>query len=159
MKKKYVVIMLAVAVILVLSRGLTKSEQSHEKNNSDLPKNMVIQPGNGIASGVSMLDGAMPLRYAFSDDGRRLIAGAGERSAFYNIGQIKRVDLRFEQSEWWNMLTANYSSRTEIPASMIYDGTALQHNVGVRFKGNTSYSRNRTEKKSFAVSVDFENDS
>ena len=131
-------------------------EQTQENVIGD--RNLVVQPGNGIASGVSTLNGEMPLRYAISEDGRRLIVGAGQRTPFYDIENIKRVDLTFAQSDWWNRLTANFSSRTELPARMTYDGTELRYDVGVRFRGNTSYSRNRSEKKSFGISVDFEND-
>jgi hypothetical protein len=53
-------------------------------------------------------------------------------------------------------MTANYSSETEIPAAMSYNGVALAANVGVRFKGDTSYTQNKTEKKSFNISIDYE---
>jgi spore coat protein CotH len=118
----------------------------------------VIQPGNDIGSGVDLLDGSMPLRYAFSADGRRLIVGAGQRTDFYDINQIKRVDLTFSQSNWWTQLRNNYSSSTDLAARMSYDGVDLPYNVGVRFKGFSSYERNNTEKKSFRLSLDHEND-
>ena len=75
----------------------------------------------------------MPLRYAFSADGRRLIIGAGQRTAFYDIDQIRRVDLTFSQSDRWNRLRSNYSSGTDIPARLSYDGTELDYDVGIRF--------------------------
>jgi len=63
--------------------------------------------------------------------------------------------LVFSQSNWWTLLTNNYRSGTEIPAEMIYDGATLAANVGVRFKGFTSYNQNKTEKKSFHISLDY----
>ncbi len=115
------------------------------------------EEANGIATGVNVADAELPLRIRHSDDGRRLLAGAGSRNSYYDMSAIKRVDLTFSQSNWWSLLTANYQSETEIPASLSYDGTALAYSVGVRFKGFTSYSQNRTEKKSFNVSIDYEN--
>ena len=142
---KRIAYILLVLVTAVLSGCLQEPELS-EKPEKDDPKT-VVQPGNDIGSGVDLLDGSLPLRYAFSADGRRLIAGAGQRTDFYDINQIKRVDLTFSQSNWWAQLTSNYSSGTELPARLTYDGTVLDYKVGVRFKGNTSYSQNRTEKK------------
>jgi spore coat protein CotH len=156
MKNKVYIILVLFAAML---GGCLKDPELDEKQRNDEDDlNTVVQPGNDIASGVDILDGVMPLRYAFSSDGRRLIAGAGQRSAFYEINAIKRIDLTFSQSDWWSRLTANYSSSTDIPARMLYDGKELTYNVGVRFRGNTSYSQNRTEKKSFAISLDYEDD-
>ena len=151
-QKAYISIVLFAA--MSISLNVPEQMQKQETNDTDI----VVQRGNGIASGVDLLNGSMPVRYAFSADGRRLIAGAGQRSAFYDINQIKRVDITFSQSDWWEQLANNYSSSTDIPARMTYDGKDLTYNVGVRFRGNTSYSMNRTEKKSFGISVDFEND-
>ena len=143
-------------LLAVALSGCLKEPEPERKPEKEDP-NTVIQPGNAIASGVDMANGGLPLRYALSADGRRLIAGAGQRSDFYDINKIKRVDLTFPQSNWWTQLTNNYSSGTELAARLKYDGTELTDNVGVRFKGNTSYSQNRTEKKSFSISVDYEN--
>ena len=139
-----------------LSGCLKEPELEREPEKED--PNAVVQPGNDIASGVDMSGGGMPLQYAFSADGRRMIIGAGERTAFYDIDQIKRVDRTFSQSDWWNRLRSNYSSGTDIPARMAYDGTELEYDIGVRFKGFTSYERNNTEKKSFRLSTDYGND-
>jgi spore coat protein CotH len=106
---------------------------------------------------VDVDDASLPLRLAYSADGRRLVTGAGSRTAFYDIYAIRRIDLTFAQANWWSQMTANYSSETEIPASLSYNGTALASAVGVRFKGDTSYNQNKTEKKSFNISIDYEN--
>ena len=141
-------------VAAVCCGNLKAPEQTQATETGD--PNVVVQPGNGIASGVSKVRGDMPLRFSMSDDGKRLIVGAGQRTPFYDINHIKRVDITFSQSDWWNQLTANYSSRTDIPARMTYDGQELRYDVGVRFRGSTSYNRNRSEKKPFGISVDFE---
>ena len=151
--KAYIVFALFMSMLSIS----LKAPAQTQKPEKDDPET-VVQQGSGIASGVDLLNGGLPLRYAFSADGRKLIVGAGQRSDFYNINDIKRVDIAFTQTDWWEQLTNNYASSTDIPARMTYDGKDLTYNVGVRFRGNTSYSMNRTEKKSFGISVDFEND-
>ena len=52
-------------------------------------------------------------------------------------------------------MTANYSSHTDIPATLIVDGDTFP-DVGVRFKGQTSYSQSGTsQKKSFNITLDY----
>jgi len=143
---------------MVWNGCMKDSELDTEQKNDEGDPDTAVQLGNELASGVDVIDGVMPLHDAFSADGRRLISGVGQRSAFYDMNAIKRVDLTFSQSDWWSKLTSNYSSSTDLPARMTYDGKELTYNVGVHFRGNTSYSQNRTEKKSFAISVDYEND-
>jgi len=135
-------------ITLVCSGRLEASSKPEQKNDLQT----VVQ---NVAE--TTIGGGTPARYVFTDDGRRLVAGAGQRSAFYDLNQIQRVDLTFSQPDWWSLLTNNYSLKTDNPALMTYKGTALKFNVGVRFKGNTSYNMNRSEKKSFAITVDFEN--
>lgn len=115
------------------------------------------ETGTALAVGVDADDADLPRRIQYSDDGLRLVTGAGTRKAYYNISTVKRIDLTFSQSDWWSQMVANYSSETEIPAAMSYNGTALTYNVGVRFKGNTSYTQNNTQKKSFNIALDYEN--
>jgi len=144
--KKY---LLALVLVMGLVGCGVKSTDSGSGGGNE-------ETGNGIATGVDVADSALPQRIQYSDDGTRLVTGAGSRKSYYDISSIKRIDLTFSQSNWWSLMVANYSSETEIPAAMSYDGTALAANVGVRFKGDTSYSQNNTEKKSFNISVDYE---
>jgi len=145
-------------LLLALVLGLTGCwlKQTEDAETTDAAEGEQ-QTGNGIGSGVNVDDADLPSRIAYSADGRRLVAGAGARSAFYDIYAIRRIDLTFSQSIWWSQMTANYSSETEISAALSYNGVALAANVGVRFKGDTSYNQNRTEKKSFNISIDYEN--
>jgi hypothetical protein len=143
-----------ILILIVLVAGIAacsiKTEESTDTGTSD-------PEGNGIATGVNVADADFPSRIKYSDDGRRLLTGAGSRNSYYETSAIKRVDLTFAQADWWSQLVANYRSETEIPANLSYEGTPLTYSVGVRFKGFTSYERNRTEKKSFNVSLDYEN--
>ncbi len=103
----------------------------------------------------------MSRRVQFSDDGLRLVTGLGTQDDFYEFStednsDIKRIDLNFSQNNWWTQLANNYESETDIAATMAYDGEMLDASVGVSFKGETSYERNPTEKKSFNIALDFE---
>jgi hypothetical protein len=139
----------------VLLRLLAERYRGRQQHNDSTP--IDTQEGNDIASGVDAADSDLPRRMAYSDDGHRLITGVGERKSYYDSNYIGRIDLTFSQTNWWSQMVANYQSETEIPAAMSYDGIPLSNNVGVRFKGFTSYSQNKTEKKSFNISVDYEN--
>lgn len=98
----------------------------------------------------------LPTEFYYSADGKILYTGGiVPTSGLYDKTQIKNVYLNFEQTDYWTQLTNNYASETNIPATMIYDGVTYP-NVGVRFRGNTSYTMTGTsQKKSFAIETDF----
>lgn len=99
---------------------------------------------------------SLPSQMYYSADGKILYTGAAApTSGFYNKDLVKNVYLNFAQTDYWTQLTNNYTSETNIAASMIYDGITYP-NVGVRFRGNTSYTTIGTsQKKSFGVETDF----
>src|SRR6478672_11583041 len=92
----------------------------------------------------------------YSADGRILCTGGVvPTSGLYDKTTVKNVYLNFSQTDYWTQLTNNYASETNIPATMIYDGITYP-NVGVRFRGNTSYTTiGSSQKKSFGVETDF----
>ncbi|MCE2449928.1 MAG: CotH kinase family protein, partial [Candidatus Latescibacteria bacterium] len=66
-----------------------------------------------------------------------------------------RRSLRFEPADWWDQLTANYGTGENILADLTVEGVTYPE-VGVRFRGNTSYTRTGdSEKKSFNIELDF----
>ena len=73
----------------------------------------------------------------------------------YDINAYRTIYLTFSQSNWWTQLTNNYQSQTEIPATMVVDGVTYT-DVGVRFRGNTSYSQlpAGSQKTSFNIRTD-----
>lgn len=91
---------------------------------------------------------------SFTSDGHRLVSGITEVTGFYNPGKIKTLELQFNQPDYWTLLTNNYQAKIDIPATLIFDGV-IYNNVGVRFKGQTSYQRVTTQKKSFNITLDF----
>ncbi|HAQ38752.1 MAG TPA: hypothetical protein DCX89_09620 [Saprospirales bacterium] len=102
---------------------------------------------------------SLPKQMHYSSDGRILYTGGIiAESGFYDKNTIKNVYLNFSQSNYWNLLTSNYNSETNLEASMVYDGVTYPQ-VGVRFRGNTSYMMTgNSQKKSFAVETDFVNE-
>jgi CotH kinase protein/Lamin Tail Domain/Secretion system C-terminal sorting domain len=97
----------------------------------------------------------LPERFTLSADGRRLTTGGTKPSTgFYDESSVKKVELTFAQADYWQQLTNNYASKTSILASLTYEGKVYP-NVGVRFRGNTSYQRVTGQKKSFSIEMDF----
>ncbi len=101
----------------------------------------------------------LPAEMNIAADGHRLLTGklANEADGLYDSSLIRNVYLDFPQSNYWSLMTSNYSSKTDIPAKMTVDGVEYD-SVGVRFKGQTSYSMNNTQKKSFNITMDYVKD-
>jgi spore coat protein CotH len=78
----------------------------------------------------------------------------------YDPSTVRDVHLTFAQTNWWSLLTQNYAPEINIAAVMTVDGITYP-NVGVRFRGNTSYTQlpvqpnQGWEKKSFNISMDW----
>lgn len=113
----------------------------------------------GLACGTLLFGGALaaqgwPEEMRFSPDGRQLTMGALLPTGLYDSATIRNIYLDFPQANYWNLMTANYQSATYIPATMTVDGVTYD-SVGVRFKGNTSYTMlpQGSQKKSFAIST------
>ncbi len=98
---------------------------------------------------------SLPSEMYYSADGKILYTGNLLQTGLYDKSAVKSVYLNFAQTDYWTQLTNNYASETNIAATMIYDGVTYP-NVGVRFRGNTSYTQIGTsQKKSFGVDMDF----
>jgi hypothetical protein len=86
-----------------------------------------------------------------------LFTGGKPSTGFYEPGKIRNIYLWFSQADYWQQLKNNYSSRTDIPALMVFEGDTFP-NVGVHFKGNTSYNAViNSDKKSFGINLDYLN--
>lgn len=97
----------------------------------------------------------LPAEFHLSPDGKILSRGDELASGLYDRTLIREVHIDFPQTNYWTLMTNNYSTETSIPASITIDGTTYD-SVGVRFRGNTSYQMiGSSQKKSFAVAADF----
>lgn len=97
----------------------------------------------------------LPAEMNLSSDGKRLISGNQSAEGFYELAKIRNIQLIFDQPDYWTKLTSNYASKTDLPATLIYNGDTFP-NVGVRFKGQTSYQRVTSQKKSFNITMDYQ---
>lgn len=128
------------------SSSSTQQSSSSTGNSSSSSSNP--KPDTGVS-----LFTDLPVELRISDDGERLEQGGFYNSKLYDDTRFATVYLEFDQSDYWNQLTQNYSSKTEIPATLTYQDKVLEQ-VGVRFRGNTSYSR-AGNKKSFNIDLEW----
>ena len=97
----------------------------------------------------------LPDEMSISVDDHILYTGKGPNSDLYDEAVIRDFYINFTQSNYWTLLTNNYQSHTDLAATLIVDGDTFP-NVGVRFKGQTSYSMNQnSQKKSFNIAMDY----
>lgn len=100
----------------------------------------------------------LPSEMTFSSDGRMLLSGTKRTTGFYDTSAIKDLKLYFTQTDYATQLTNNYNTTNMVVAKAIYDGKTYE-NVGVEYKGNTSYQGVRNQdKKSFGIKVDYKID-
>ncbi|MFT7209665.1 MAG: spore coat protein CotH [Flavobacteriales bacterium] len=95
----------------------------------------------------------LPYQWTINDVDHKLTIGGVDGDDLYDPYDIKVLELTFEQSNYWQQLEANYDSQTPIEATLTYNGESLSQ-VGARFKGQTSYFMNNTDKKSFNLKLD-----
>lgn len=96
---------------------------------------------------------SLPAQWNISEDGRFLVAGDKPSAGLYDENVLEEIRLYFPQSNYWFLMTENYLASVDIPAKLVYKGKELD-SVGVRFKGQTSYFANNSQKKSFNISID-----
>lgn len=73
----------------------------------------------------------------------------------YDIQTLRTIFLEFENQDWEAELEYFFHTDVEVPAKMIVDGKTYE-NVGVRFRGNSSYSSADTGwKRPLNISMDF----
>ncbi len=98
----------------------------------------------------------LPDEYNLSNDGLRLQKGVKEVKGLYSVQSLKKIELFFDSTTWRTTLKRNYADKEDVSAKLIFAGDTLL-NVGVRYRGRTSYLRVKNDKKSFNISLDFKN--
>lgn len=78
-------------------------------------------------------------------------AQAGEPD-LYDPTVLRTLNLTFHDANWLQLLRSNYVSETYILADLEVDGTSYP-DVGVRIRGNTSYSALPTGSEKFSLKV------
>lgn len=107
-----------------------------------------------FSSGYGLIAQTLPAEMYLSADGRYLYTGGRASTGLYDSTLIRNIYLNFPQSNYWTLLGQNYQTHTDLLANMTVDGI-LYDSIGVRFKGQTSYSQVSSQKKSFNISLDF----
>lgn len=109
-----------------------------------------------LCAGVNNLLGqSLPPAMQLSPDGRMILTGKSAPTGLYDSAAVRNIYLYFTQPNYWSLLTGNYQTHTDLPARMVVDDVTYD-SVGVRFKGQTSYSQTQnSQKKSFNISTDY----
>ena len=77
--------------------------------------------------------------------------------SLYNAQSLRTLYLRFHHEDWSEQMNAFYRTDIEVPAELIVDGQVYPE-VGVHFRGTSSYFTVRSDKKSFNIAVDYGKD-
>lgn len=96
----------------------------------------------------------LPKEMHFSDDGERLETGGKYNGKFYKESTLETLYIDFDQSDFKQQLSNNKEAKVLIAATVRYKDEVLE-NVGVRYRGNTSYSR-ANDKKSWKLKLDWQ---
>ena len=75
----------------------------------------------------------------------------------YNAHTLRTLYLRFHHEDWYEQMSSFYRTDIEVPAELIVDGKVYP-DVGVHFRGTSSYFTVESEKKSFNIAVDYGED-
>ncbi len=98
----------------------------------------------------------MPSSMYYSSSDHTLYTGKQASDGLYDESVIRDFQLWFAQTNYWQLLTTNYANKVDIPATLVV-GSDTFFNVGVRFKGNTSYNMiGSSQKKSFNITMDYQ---
>ncbi|MCW3104644.1 MAG: hypothetical protein JWO09_3084 [Bacteroidetes bacterium] len=74
-----------------------------------------------------------------------------EGDAFFGMPQVHDIYMSFPQANYWDSLVAYMPAEQYLKANITIDGTAFT-DVGIKFKGNSSYS-NPSQKKPFKIDL------
>jgi len=97
---------------------------------------------------------SFPEAFDYDEQTHTISMGTERVTGLYNDEKVRVIRLYFDQPNFWQTMTANFNSKTNLMANMMIDSVRYD-SVGVRFKGQTSYSRVRGDKKSFNITTDF----
>ena len=98
------------------------------------------------------------LKESVQNDVQSSLASAPEDSpSLYDAYTLRTLYLRFHHEDWYEQMNAFYRTDIEVPAELIVDGKVYPE-VGVHFRGSSSYFTVNSEKKSFNIAVDYAED-
>ena len=80
-------------------------------------------------------------------------AGLARAQDLYDTTVLRTFALTFHDANWLTLLRQNYSSETDILADLVVDGVTYP-SVGVRIRGNTSYTALPSGSEKFSLKID-----
>jgi hypothetical protein len=81
------------------------------------------------------------------------LAPAAGAQDLYDPAVLRTFAITFDQPDWEAQLRANYVSQVPIAADLVLDGV-LYENVGVRIRGNTSYTALPAGSQKFSLKIE-----
>lgn len=81
---------------------------------------------------------------------------AVQTEGLFDVQVFRTINLTFTQANWQTLLANNYASGANLGANFGLNNGATNTGVGVRYKGNTSYSA-AGAKKSLNIELDYTN--
>jgi len=104
-----------------------------------------------VCLGIKLGAQNLPHHWQLDELNHELRIGDVEETGIFDVNVIDTIFLEFESDNWFSTLSNYYSSGDELDGTLIYDGNTYEQ-VGVSFKGQTSYMMtNGEEKKSFNI--------
>ncbi len=105
--------------------------------------------------GTATLLSASRLNEGVQNDVQASLTSVPEGSPLlYDAETVRTLYLRFHHEDWYQQMNAFYRTDIEVPAELIVDGEVYS-DVGVHFRGTSSYFTVDSEKKSFNIAVDY----
>lgn len=96
---------------------------------------------------------SLPSQWLLLESQHQIQIGGIDDQGLYDNSIIREYYLQFDQSNYWSVLTNNYGTDNEVQATLTVDGVSYPQ-VGVSFKGQTSYMMVQGQKKSFSIKMD-----
>ncbi|GJQ28901.1 MAG: hypothetical protein HBSAPP03_07850 [Phycisphaerae bacterium] len=84
-----------------------------------------------------------------------LLSGSAFGQGLYDPTILRTINIQFHAANWEALLRSNYASETPILADLTCDGVTYP-NVGVRIRGNTSYTMLPSGSQKFSLKVDMD---
>lgn len=106
-----------------------------------------------LLAATQVFSQSLPYQWTLDEDNHKLTIGDIDHTGFYDENIIRDVYLEFDQFNYLALLENNYEDAIAIPASITVDGITYPE-IGARYKGQTSFFMNNSQKKSFNITMD-----
>ncbi len=97
---------------------------------------------------------SLPDQIKLMEESGLMNTGGSSVTGFYDETALPAIYLYFTDPDYWTKLEEYYDTDFYVRADMVIDG-AIYQDVGVAFKGNTSYKRNESDRNSIDISLDY----